>query len=128
LQQQKAERQRFKNIKRILEEELARLKRLIPFEEELTLCWKPRSHGEISGEVISNTIFIYDENPQEAVKTLKHEYLDCLLTRKLIDPLIALINTLIKMRAQEIYKRKERIVNTLSKLIANRREHDYDDY
>lgn len=125
---QKTEREQAKNVQRVLKEELARLKRLIPFEEELTLYWRPRSHGEISGEVIGNTIFIYEENLQEAVKTLKHEYLDCLLTRKLVDPLIALINTLIKMRAQEIYKRKERIVDTLSKLIANRREHDYDDY
>ena len=126
---QKTERRRPKNIQEILKEELANLKRLIPFEEELTLCWRPRLRGKISGEVIGNTIFIYDENPQEAVKTLRHEYLDCLLTRKLVDPLVAMINTLMKMKERDIYKGKERLVNTLSRLIgASTKEHNYDDY
>jgi len=106
-----------KSVQRILEKELARLKRLVPFEELLTVCWNPRSHGKISGEVVGNTIFIYDENPQEAVKTLKHEYLDCLLTRKLVNPLITMINLLITMKEREIYNEKEQIINTLSKTI-----------
>lgn len=78
---------------------------------------------------MGSMIFIYDEDLGEAVKTLRHEYLDCLLTRKLVDPLVAMINTLMKMKERDIYKGKERIVNTLSKLIgASTKEHNYDDY
>jgi len=118
-----------KSVQRVLEKELARLKRLVPFEELLTVCWNPRSHGKISGEVVGNTIFIYDKNLQEALKTLKHEYLDCLLTRKLVDPLITIINTLMKLKEREIYKGKERIVNTLSKLITDpTKECTWDDH
>jgi len=118
-----------KSVQRVLEKKLARLKRLVPFEELLTVRWNPRSHGKISGEVVGNTILIYDENLQEALKTIKHEYLDCLLTRKLVDPLIAIINTLMKLKEREIYKGKERIVNTLSKLVADpTKECTWDDH
>lgn len=126
---EKTERRRPKNIQEILKEELANLKRLVPFDEELTLCWTPRLHSRVSGAVIDSMIFIYDEDPGEAVKTLRHEYLDCLLTRKLVDPLVAMINTLMKMKERDIYKGKERIVNTLSRLIgASTKEQNYDDY
>ena len=113
---QKTKRRQLKNVQRVLEEELARLKRLVPFEEALTVRWTPRPYVNISGEVIINTIYVYDENVQEAINTLKHEYLDCLLTRKLVNPLVTLVNTLIKIIEKEIYNEKERIVNTLSKL------------
>ena len=106
-----------RNIQRGLEEELARLKRTVPFEETLTVCWTPQKHSKVSGEVVGNTIYIYDEDPQEAKNTLKHEYLDCLLTRKMIEPLIAIVNTLIKLKEMEIYKAKEQIVSILSKLV-----------
>jgi len=106
-----------RNVQRDLEEELARLKRMVPFEEALTVCWTPRSHGKVSGEVVGNTIYVYDENLREAKNTLKHEYLDCLLTRKIVEPLIAMVNTFIKLKEGEIYKEKEQIVSTLLRLI-----------
>jgi len=114
---QKTKKQRFRDVQRTLEEELARLKKVVPFEEALTVRWTPRSHGNISGEVVGNTVYVYDENTQEAINTLKHEYLDCLLTRKMVEPLIAMVNTLIKLQERQIYKEKEQIVATLSKLI-----------
>jgi len=106
-----------RNVQRDLEEELARLKTMVPFEEALTVCWTPRSHGKVSGEVVGNTIYVYDENLREAQKTLKHEYLDCLLTRKIVEPLIAMVNTFIKLKEREIYQQKEKVVSTLSRLI-----------
>jgi hypothetical protein len=60
---------------------------------------------------------IYDEDLREAKNTLKHEYLDCLLTRKIVEPLIAIVNTFIKLKEGEVHKEKEQIVSTLSKLI-----------
>ena len=101
----------------VLDEELARLKKLVPFEESLTVQWKPLPQSKISGKVIGTTIYVYDEDPQEALNTLKHEYLDCLLTRKLVNPLVTLVNTFIKLREKEIYMEKERIVTHLLRLI-----------
>ena len=106
-----------RNVQRGLEEELARLRNMLPFEETLTVCWTPRSHGKVSGEVVGNTIYVYDENLREAKNTIKHEYLDCLLTRNIVEPLIAMVNTFIKLKEGEIYQEKEKIVSTLSKLI-----------
>lgn len=111
------ERGQTKNVQRVLEKELARLKRLVPFEEALTVRWKPLLQSEISGKVVGKTIYVYDENPREAVNTLKHEYLDCLLTRKLVKPLVTLVNTFIKLREKEIYTEKERIITHLLKVI-----------
>lgn len=114
---QKTKRPQPKNVQPVLEEELARLKRLVPFEEELTVHWKPQAHTKMSGEVIGKTIYVYDENQHEAIATLKHEYLDCLLTRRLVNPLVTLVNTFIKLREKEIYMEKERIVTHLLRLI-----------
>lgn len=114
---QKTTTRQLRSLQRALEEELSRLKGVIPFEEALTVCWTPRSHSKISGEVIGDTVYIYDENAQEAVNTLKHEYLDCLFTRKMIEPLITIVNAFIKLKERDIYKEKERIVANLLKLI-----------
>ena len=114
---QKTVTPRLRPVQRILEKELAILKRRIPFEEALTVRWTPQSHGKISGQVIGDTIYVYDENAQEAVNTLKHEYLDCLFTQKMIEPLITIVNTFIKLKEKEIYKAKERIVTKLLQLI-----------
>lgn len=104
-------------VQRILERELARLKTMIPFEEILTLCWYPQPENKVSGQVVGNTLYIYSETVREAVETLQHEYLDCLLTRKIIEPLITMVNTFIKLKEREIYQEKERIVARLLKLV-----------
>lgn len=102
-----------------LTQELAKLKKLLSADaaQELTVCWIPRQNHELSGEVLGSKIVIYDENQQDAINTLKHEYLDFLLTRKMIEPLTTIINTLIKLEADKIYKEKERVVNCLLKLV-----------
>ena len=106
-----------RSVQRGLEEELARLKTIVPFEEALAVCWTPLSQSKVSGEVVGNTIYVYDKDPREAKNTLKHEYLDCLLTRKMVQPLIAIVNTLIKLKETEIYQEKEKVVSILSKLV-----------
>jgi len=100
-----------------LEEDLRRLQRLVPLEESLQVCLKPTCKTEVLGEVRGSTIFIYSNNPSEASQTLKHEYIDYLLSRKLIDPLVSMINALTKIREDEIYRSKERIVDLLSGLL-----------
>ena len=106
-----------KNHQSTLDKELQRLKRLIPQMEVSSVQWAPRQNSRVSGEVIKDTILIYDVAVEDALKTLRHEFLDCLITRNLVNPLISLVNTLIKTRESEIYRTKERVVETLSKLI-----------
>ena len=106
-----------KDAQRALEAELERLKRRMPFTEPLDVCWIPRSDMRISGEVKGSVIYVYDQNRKAALRTLRHEYLDCLLTRRVVNPLIAMVNTFIKLREREIYQEKEKIVNVLSDLI-----------
>jgi hypothetical protein len=50
-------------------------------------------------------------------KPLRHEVIDHLITSRIVKPLVDLINLLIKAREAEIYKEKEKIVETLSKII-----------
>lgn len=103
-------------VETALKKEFAKLKRQIPCDEVTSVSWKPKTGDNLSGEVLNGTIFVYDENQYDAIETLKHEYLDCVLTRKIINPLIATINLFIEDKAREIYKEKERIINSLLKL------------
>ncbi|MCK4477038.1 hypothetical protein KAU88_00715 [Candidatus Bathyarchaeota archaeon] len=105
------------SVQRILEKELARLKRLIPSVEVSVVRWEPKEHYRISGEVVGNTIYVFDLSTDEALDTLRHEFLDCLITRRIVNPLVSLINTLIKTRENEIYREKEQLINLLSKHI-----------
>jgi len=54
---------------------------------------------------------------KKAIQALRHEVVDYLITSRIVKPLVDLINLLIKAREAEIYKEKEKIVETLSKII-----------
>jgi len=105
------------SIQEMLEAELERLKELFNRGHELKVVWAPRLKTKIAGEVTGNTIYIYEEETQKALQTLKHEYIDWLITTKLINPLIHIINLLIKEKEAEIAREKEYIVDVLSSLI-----------
>jgi hypothetical protein len=104
------------DIQTVLENEFAKLQTLIPFDGVTAVRWKPESRGKLSGEVVDSVIYVYEENLNTAVNTLKHEYLDCILTRKIINPLTAIVNIFIEDKTRQIYREKERIVECLLKL------------
>jgi hypothetical protein len=108
-----------RNPQTLIEKELATLKNLIPFEaaQNLDLCWKPDANAMVFGEIENLTIFLYDENQEEAIVTLRHEYVDFYLSTSLIRPLLAVINLFIELKTKEIYKEKERVVDSLIKFI-----------
>ena len=54
---------------------------------------------------------------KKAIQALRHEVVDHLITSRIVKPLVDLINLLIKAREAEIYKEKEKIVETISKII-----------
>jgi hypothetical protein len=104
------------DVEALLRSELKRLQRKFGLGLELDVKWLPKD-GELSGEVRSNTIYIYEVKEEKAIQALRHEVLDHLITSRIVKPLVGLINLLIKAREAEIYEEKEKIVETLSKII-----------
>ncbi|MEM2191684.1 MAG: hypothetical protein QXW77_02980 [Candidatus Hadarchaeales archaeon] len=101
---------------KILERELGRLKSRLKTGYELRVVWNPDGNNRLSGRVDGNTIYIFDEKIEEAVKTLKHEFLDYVIS-KIIEPYRNVANKLIMLLNEETYRRKEEIIENLCELI-----------
>ena len=97
-----------------LEDELERLRGMMGLGSELTLSWHPDEGSDRHGEVKNNIILVYDRDEREAIKTLRHEFVDHVITTELIKPLTELINMQKKLIESMIYERKERIVESFS--------------
>jgi len=104
-------------VEKRLAEELENLKRLLDLESSFEVVWMPLPESELSGEVKDKTIYIYECEMDKALKTLRHELVDYMLTSKIVKPLVDLVNILIKTREAEIYREKEKLVETFSKLL-----------
>jgi hypothetical protein len=100
---------------RFLKHELARLKSKFKLGSELNLQWLP-NNGPKSGEVGGTTIRIYEADQEKALDTLRHEFIEYLLTRDLVAPYKRLINKLISLFEEEMYDRKEKLVERLLEL------------
>ncbi|MEM3502096.1 MAG: hypothetical protein QXH16_06840 [Candidatus Bathyarchaeia archaeon] len=103
------------DLQRKLESDLERLKRKLCMGYELKVKWIPNGNEELSGEVKSDTIYVYDEDECEALETLKHEFLDHAIG-KIIEPYREMTNKLIMLINEEAYKRKEKLIEALIKL------------
>jgi phytoene/squalene synthetase len=100
-----------------LDSELSRLKALFGQGNALKVLWMPHAKMHLSGELVEDQIYIYDEMLQEALRTLRHEYVDYLLTNEIVNPLVDLISLLIKAKEREVYNSKEKLTERLSKLL-----------
>ena len=104
------------DVQKILDDELERLKRKSGFNLNVEVRWIPNGSVEKSGEVKGNTIYIYEEDREEALKTLRHEFLELLLARyssmhkKVINKLLEVIEEL-------FYLEKERTIRAILNLI-----------
>jgi len=85
--------------------------------QNLTLVWLPDLSKGLSGEVRNTIVYIYEEDEVKALETLKHELLDYIITSKIVKPLVELVNLLIKSKESDIYREKEKIVESLSKIL-----------
>ncbi len=84
---------------------------------DLNLVWAPDPRGALSGEVKGSTIFVYEsDEEEEAAETLRHEFLDHCVSQA-IDPYRKVTNIMIKLLNDNAYKRKEQIVEALSRLM-----------
>ena len=100
-----------------LKDELDRLKGMMGLGLELEVCWHPNESSDRHGEVKGNLIRIYDSDEEEAVRTLRHEFLDYVITSEIVSPLIRQINLQMKLIESMVYERKERIVDRFSGLM-----------
>ena len=85
---------------------------------ELKVEWLPNPNSKKSGEVLGKTIYIYEEDEAKSVQTLKHEFLDYILSSEIIAPYQKLINKLIVLFEEEMYERKEIVVEKILKAIS----------
>ena len=111
----KASRNSADHTLRRLESELASLKKKFQMAQELGLEWTP-GNGSKSGEVIGTIIRIYESDQNKALDTLRHEFIEHVLTREIIEPYERLINRLISLFGEEIYNRKEKLIERLQEL------------
>ena len=100
-----------------LEEELERLKRIMSIGYDLKVKWMPNAGSKLSGEVRGAVIYVYEKDEGEAVRTLKHEFIDHQITKEIVEPLVEYVNMQKSLLEKLIYKRKENIVESLSKLL-----------
>ena len=100
-----------------LEDELRRVERRLRLSLGLTVVWRHQPSNPLSGEVRGDTVYVYDEDPEKALETLRHEVIDHLITSRIVKPLVGLVNLLIKDKEAEVYRDKERLVEALANLL-----------
>lgn len=66
---------------RWLTKELWRLQELFQWGQELRVNWNPNRQSEREGEVAGNLIHVYSKTRPDAIRTLRHEFLDKLISR-----------------------------------------------
>jgi len=95
---------------------LADLKTKLAIEEEFELVWLPSVQGPLSGEIKEKRIFIYEAEEAKALQTLIHELVDYLVTTRIVQPLVKLVNLLVKSTEANIYQAKEEVIEKLVSL------------
>lgn len=103
-------------IQKKLEEELQRIEKKLRIRFDLDIVWLPDTNESLSGEVKGGIIYIYEEDEEKAIETLKHEVLDYAISQ-VIMPYKEVTNKLISLINEDAYKRKERLVEALNKIL-----------
>ena len=99
-----------------LEEEFKMMQRKLKLSLDLRVVWVPNTDSDLSGEVKGRDVLIYEASEDKALNTLRHEVLDYCVSQT-IEPYKELVNNLIKMINKDAYKRKEKVVEALLRLI-----------
>lgn len=105
------------DIQNVLENELEVLKRKLCIGYELKVRWTYSNNPKLSGEVKGETIYVYDKEEELAMETLKHEFIDYAVS-KIIEPYKEVTNKLIAIINEDAYRRKEWLVEALSRVIS----------
>jgi hypothetical protein len=89
--------------------------------QELRLQWVP-NNGSKSGEVTGGEIRIYEADEATALDTLRHEFIEYMLMNELVAPYKRLVSKLISLFEEDMYRRKESLVEKLLEAVAGRAE------
>ena len=106
-----------RGMQRSLEEELNRLKQATSLGQDLGVKWVLDSGTNLSGEVRGDVIYVHEESEAKALETLKREFIDHSISKELIEPLVEYVNLQKSLMESLIYKRKERLLHKLTKLV-----------
>ena len=104
-------------------EELANLKKRLNLDDRLEVRWIPQyikrssDGGELRGEVLGETAYLYDETEQDAIQTLKHEVLENLIVRENEEHYIVMINSMVEAFNTIQRKKRENLVQKLMDLV-----------
>ncbi len=109
------------SLERELAEELERLKGKVGMGYELQVRWLPahkkmRDERELRGEVKGSLILIYDKELEDAIETLRHEFIEWVLDQ-INEPYRRLVNLLIKSIEIDAYLKREFVAKRLEKLL-----------
>lgn len=105
-----------REVEATLEAELEKLKKLLNYGDQLRVKWVPDENSKVLGEVKGDTILIYVEE-KDAVRSLRHEFLDHYVSEQIINPLLKYINLQKCLIEDLVYDRKEKMVNKILDLI-----------
>lgn len=97
---------------RKLEMEFVNLKKRFRSAQELKLEWIP-NNGTKSGEVIGGTVYVYERDETKALETLRHEFIDYIISTELETPYKRFINKLISCFEEDMYEKKEHLITML---------------
>ncbi|MGB9672493.1 MAG: hypothetical protein ACPLZY_05040 [Candidatus Norongarragalinales archaeon] len=111
-----------------LRQELERLKRLLGVGNEVEVKWLPhtlklKDGKQLLEEVVGNTIIIYAEKQDEAVKLLHHGFAEWLLNQH-TKRYRLLINKLIELFEQIQYEEKEKIADAITNLLLKKNKNN----
>jgi len=92
-----------------LERELERLKAKVGLAGHLRVVWNPKSSSEeIHGTVKGSTIFVFDVDVEEALCTLRHEYIEYILTHEFLTP---------RLFEAKAHRRADALVDIIANLV-----------
>ena len=92
-----------------LESELKRLKTRLGLAGHLRVVWDPHSSSdEVQGMVKGSTIFVFDVDEEEAVFTLRHEYIEYILTQEFLTP---------RLFEAKAHRRSDALVDIIASLV-----------
>ncbi|MDE1767147.1 MAG: hypothetical protein KGI27_12880 [Thaumarchaeota archaeon] len=101
---------------RFLKEELVRLIKQSGDDNGLDVAWIPRIDSSKEGEVVGKTIFVYSQDPVQAIETLRHEFVDYLVC-KAMKPYQDMVNALLSVLSEKTYRKKEEVVESILKML-----------
>ena len=104
--------------------ELRRLQEIVGLGLDLKVVWLPGGSSRLSGEVKNGKIIIYEENLENALDVLRHEFIDYTVSlaikpyERVAYLYKVMLNALIGALGEEAYQQKEKVIESLKRLLS----------